>query len=90
MNELERIPSLARGCRLREIQGQETTLQIPEGQIKMSGAGLEIVKLCDGQRSVAQIIHALGERFQAPEGKIQTETLTFLNRLNERAVVVFK
>ncbi len=84
-------PVLARGCRLREVEGQQPTLQIPEGQIKMTGSGLEIIKLCDGERTVAQIVHLLTEKYAtAPKEKIQQETLSFLQRLNERAVLIFQ
>jgi pyrroloquinoline quinone biosynthesis protein D len=86
----DQIPRLARGCRLREVEGQEPTLQIPEGQMKMTGSGLEILKLCDGQRTVADIVRLLSEKYTtaSPE-KIQHETLSFLKRLNERAVLIF-
>lgn len=84
-------PLLARGCRLREVDGQPPTLQIPEGQIKMTGSGLEIIKLCDGERTVSQIVHLLIEKYStAPKEKIQHETLSFLKRLNERAVLIFQ
>jgi len=80
-------PNLARGCRLRE--GTQTSLQIPEGQMKMSGAGLEILKLCDGQKSVQEILEILSEKYPpAVHERIKAETIDFLRRLNERAVVV--
>lgn len=86
--DLQQHPRLAHGCKLREIPGQEVTLQIPEGQIKMSGAGLEIVKLCDGSRSIHEILGALKAKY--PESfheRIEKETLRFLERLQERAVL---
>lgn len=79
-------PILARGCRL-----EADTLQIPEGQIKMAGTGAEIVRLCDGQRTVGEIIHALSEKYaKAEPKKIKEETIHFLQRLNERAVLLFQ
>lgn len=84
-------PVLARGCRLRERDGEPASLQIPEGQIRMSGAGLEIIKLCDGDRTIGEIVYSLKEKYSAAESeKINSDTLSFLKRLNERAVLIFQ
>jgi len=79
-------PTLARGCRL-----EENTLQIPEGQIKLAGTGTEIIRLCDGERTLGEIIHALSEKYaKAKPERIKEETIHFLQRLNERAVLIFQ
>ena len=83
---LEIKPTLARGCRL-----EADTLQIPEGQIKMAGTGAEIIRLCDGERTVGEIVRALAEKYAKVEPKkIKEETIHFLQRLNERAVLIFQ
>jgi coenzyme PQQ biosynthesis protein PqqD len=79
-------PALARGCKLRD-----DNLQIPEGMIKMTATGLEIVKMCDGTVTVAEIVDDLIAKYASAEpAKIKAETLHFLKRLNERAVLIFQ
>lgn len=83
---LEIKPVLARGCRL-----EADSLQIPEGQIKMAGTGAEIIRLCDGERTLGEIVRALSEKYaKAEPKKIKEETIHFLQRLNERAVLIFQ
>lgn len=77
-------PRLARGCRL--VEGG--TLHLPEGILKLSPTGLRIVELCDGARTVGEIVARVCEGY-APElhGRIEADVLEYLARLNERAAV---
>lgn len=88
--QLDKKISVARGCRLRETADQATTLQIPEGQMKMSGAGIEIIKLCDGNLTAQEIINTLKSKYpDSFHERIELETLSFLNRLMDKAVLSY-
>jgi pyrroloquinoline quinone biosynthesis protein D len=81
-------PRLARGCRIEEPAGGEATLQMPERAMKLNGPGLEIVRRCDGQRTVTELVAELEALFTgAPPGAIEKDALAFLTRLWEKRAV---
>jgi pyrroloquinoline quinone biosynthesis protein D len=63
---------------------QRHVLQRPETVIVLNGSGTSILELCDGQRTVAQIVAELGARYQAVPGD---EVRRFLTRLIDRRCV---
>ncbi len=60
------VPRLSPMFRLQweEAQGCHVLLY-PEGMVKLNGPAGEILKCCDGVRSVAEIINDLSARFAA-------------------------
>ena len=79
---------LAPGCRLNVTGGAEDLLLIPEGALRLKGASRTIVELCDGQRTLSQIVAELQRRFPSADLlRIETETLTLLQRLRDRGVI---
>ena len=83
------IPRLARGCRLSEDPGQGWVLLIPEGVLRLSGPGPEILRRCDGSRTFGEIVTELGREFAATDAaRVEAETASFLERLIERRIVV--
>ena len=58
-------PKLIRNCRLSESPTQSDMLVMPEGAIRLKGTGAEIVALCDGSRSVDEILSALQAKYPA-------------------------
>jgi pyrroloquinoline quinone biosynthesis protein D len=90
VSELERngIPRLAAGCRLNAAGGAEDLLLIPEGALRLKGPARAIVELCDGQRTLAEIITELQRTYPtAQPARIETEAVTLLARLRERGVL---
>ena len=59
-------PRIGRHFRLQweEVQ-QSWVLLYPEGMVKLNGSAGEILKRCDGERSVEEIIADLERTFQA-------------------------
>ena len=55
-------PRFASGCRWG-TQGEERVVLFPEGMIRVQGTGQNILELCDGQRTVQEIVTALSETF---------------------------
>jgi pyrroloquinoline quinone biosynthesis protein D len=83
------VPRLSRGCRLSEDPAQGWVLLIPEGVLRLSGPGPEILRRCDGSRTFADIVRELGVEFAAPGAAlVETETAAFLDRLVARRIVV--
>jgi pyrroloquinoline quinone biosynthesis protein D len=87
---LDSRPRLALGCRLNDPAGGEATLLMPERAMKLNGPGLEIVRRCDGQRTVAAIVQELVAAYpSAPPAAIEKDALQFLTRLWEKRAVDF-
>ena len=90
MSELaaENVPRLAPGCRLNAAGSPEDLLLIPEGALRLKGPGRSIVELCDGQRTVRDIVAELHGRFPSEDaGRIESEVFAFLTRLRDRSVI---
>ncbi len=91
MDTSNRVPQLARGCRVQSRNTEETVLLIPEGLLRLKGSAAEILVLVDGQRSIAQITEGLQAEYP-PEAhaQIAQEVDGFLRSLHQRSVLLFK
>ena len=78
-------PRLARHVRLRFCPTrQKPILLLPETVVVLNGSGADILELCDGRHTVAEIVAELGARYDGvPEGEVQR----FLTRLAARRCV---
>ena len=78
-------PRLARHVRLSFCRTrQRHILQLPETVVVLRGSGGDVVSLCDGQRTVAEIVAELGARYQDVPGD---EVRRFLDGLVARRCV---
>lgn len=85
-----RVPRLAVGCRVKVASPQETMLLVPEGALRLTGAGREIVSLIDGLATVEGIANLLREKHASDTpGRISADVRQFLEKLHDRGVVVF-
>jgi pyrroloquinoline quinone biosynthesis protein D len=74
---LEARPRVGSRFRLQwEPAQQAWVLLFPEGMVKLNGSAGEIMKRCDGVRSVGQIVADLQEAFGAQD--LQADVLAFL------------
>jgi pyrroloquinoline quinone biosynthesis protein D len=57
-------PRLATGARLRydEVR-EEHQLLVPEGVVRLNPTAAEVLELCDGERSLEEIVGALTARY---------------------------
>lgn len=57
-------PRLAAGVRLRydEVR-EEHVLLVPEGAVRLNATAAEVLELCDGERSLEDIVGALAARY---------------------------
>lgn len=78
-------PRLARHVRLTvDRTRQRHVLQLPETVVVLNGSGGDILELCDGQHTVAEIVAELGARYQTvPDDEVRQ----FLTRLIARRCV---
>jgi pyrroloquinoline quinone biosynthesis protein D len=75
---LATVPRIANGFRLQWEPAQNAqVLLYPEGMVKMNGSAGEILSRCDGQRSVAEIVTALEQTFNA--SGLAGDVLAFLD-----------
>jgi pyrroloquinoline quinone biosynthesis protein D len=88
--EFTEIPRLARGVRFSDAAGEESALMIPEGILRLKGPGRRIVELCDGNRTVTQIVETLTLEYAAGDPvKIRNDVERFLTRLRDRQALQF-
>ena len=81
-------PRLPRGVRLREDKVRERwVLLAPERVVKVNPIAVEILRLCDGSRSLAEIVAGLAERFKAAAGRVGTDVRALLASLAEKRMV---
>ena len=76
-------PRIGPGFRLQWEPAQDChVLLYPEGMVKLNGSAGEIMKRCDGQRSVADIVADLEQAFQA-QG-LQRDVLAFVEMAHKQ------
>ena len=62
------VPSVAKLFRFQWEEAQACfVLLYPEGMVKLNTAAGEILKHCDGERTVDDVISALQEQFSVPD-----------------------
>jgi pyrroloquinoline quinone biosynthesis protein D len=61
-------PRLATGARLQyDDVRKEHLLLVPEGVVRLNATAAEVLELCDGNRSLDDIVGALTERYNGAE-----------------------
>jgi pyrroloquinoline quinone biosynthesis protein D len=76
------IPRLGRGVRMRYDRSRDRhVLLLPETVVVLNATGAAILELCDGTRTVGEIVAALRERYgEVPEEQVHA----YLAKLVER------
>lgn len=88
--DLSAKPRLIRNCRVSKTLEQGAMILMPEGVIRLTGTGVDIIDLCDGQRTLQELIAALKEKFTGvTSDQIEKEVLEFLGQLKQKRVVDF-
>ena len=79
------IPRLALGCRMTQSKDLGPVLLLPESMLRLTGPGPRIVELCDGVRTLADVIVTLQSEFSTADPEmIRRDVLAFLASLQER------
>jgi len=80
-------PTLANGVRLHHDKVREQyVLLFPEGALVLNDTAVEVLELCDGERSLDDIAGVLGERYEGADVKDDVSEL--LDGIGERGLVV--
>jgi coenzyme PQQ biosynthesis protein PqqD len=65
---------------------EEHLLLIPEGAVRLNPTAAEVLELCDGERSLDEIVGALSERYQGAD--LRDDVLGLVDGLTEKGLVV--
>jgi pyrroloquinoline quinone biosynthesis protein D len=81
----ETMPRLWRLARLEfDPVRQRHVLLYPEGAVLLNDTGAAILELCNGSRTVDEIVGILSERYQAD---VSADVTEYLSRMAERELV---
>ena len=80
-------PTLANGVRLHHDKVREQhVLLFPEGALVLNETAVEVLELCDGERSLDDIAGVLNDRYEGADVKDDISEL--LDGIGERGLVV--
>ncbi|WP_339647431.1 pyrroloquinoline quinone biosynthesis peptide chaperone PqqD [uncultured Pelagibacterium sp.] len=75
-------PRLARGVKLRHDETRDRwVLLVPERVLAPDDIAVEILHLCDGQRTIAQMADTLAEKYAAPADQIASDVIEMIQDL---------
>lgn len=81
-------PCLARGRRLHHDEARDRwVIQAPERVLSPDPIAVEVLKLCDGSRTVEEVAESLSLRYNAPKEQILDDIVAMLQDLADKGVV---
>ena len=80
-------PRLATGARLRydEVR-EEHLLLIPEGAVRLNPTAAEVLGLCDGERSLDDIVGALSARYEGAD--LRDDVVELVDAMAQKELVI--
>lgn len=82
------VPKLPRGVKLRFDQVRNTWMLLaPERAFQIDETAAEILKLCDGVRSVAEVVVAVAAKYQDEPAVIAADIEAMLSDLANKRVL---
>jgi pyrroloquinoline quinone biosynthesis protein D len=80
-------PRLVTGARLRydEVRAEHVLL-IPEGVVRLNPTAAEVLEMCDGERSLDDIVGALSARYEGAD--VRDDILELVDAMAQRGLVV--
>ena len=82
------VPALPRHIKLRHDTARNRWMILaPERVLMPDAIALEVLQLCDGQRSVAAIAEALAGQYAAPRERILGDVTSLLQDLADKGVI---
>jgi pyrroloquinoline quinone biosynthesis protein D len=80
-------PRLATGARLRyDDVREEHVLLVPEGVVRLNATAAEVLELCDGERSLGDIVGALATRYDGAD--LADDVRGLLDAMAQQGLVV--
>jgi coenzyme PQQ biosynthesis protein PqqD len=88
----EARPRLASKARLRfDRQTERYLLLYPEKGLELNPTAAEVVRLCTGERTLAEIVASLADKYPTqPRADIERDTLTLLAALGDRGLIGYE
>jgi pyrroloquinoline quinone biosynthesis protein D len=81
-------PYLPRSFKLQHDKTRDRwIIQAPERVFSPNAIAVEVLKLCDGNRTVADLADALAVRYNAPKERILADITSMLQDLADKGVV---
>ena len=80
-------PRLVTGARLRydEVR-EEHLLLIPEGAVRLNASAVEVLELCDGARSLDDVVAAVSSRYAGAD--VRDDVLALVDAMAQQGLVV--
>jgi pyrroloquinoline quinone biosynthesis protein D len=80
-------PRLVTGARLRyDDVREEHLLLIPEGAVQLNPTAAEVLELCDGERSLDDIVGTLSARYEGAD--VRDDVVELVDAMAQRGLVV--
>jgi pyrroloquinoline quinone biosynthesis protein D len=80
-------PRLITGARLGyDDVREEHVLLIPEGVVRLNPTAAEVLELCDGERSLDDIVGALSARYEGAD--VHDDVVELVDAMAQRGLVV--
>jgi pyrroloquinoline quinone biosynthesis protein D len=80
-------PRLVTGARLRyDDVREEHLLLVPEGAVRLNPTAAEVLELCDGERSLEDIVDALSARYQGAD--VRDDVTELVDAMTQKGLVV--
>ena len=80
-------PRLVTGARLQydEVR-EEHMLLVPEGVVRLNPTAAAVLELCDGERSLDEIVDTLSERYEGAD--LRDDVQELVDGMTQRGLVV--
>jgi len=80
-------PRLVTGARLRydEVR-EEHLLLVPEGAVRLNPSAAQVLELCDGERSVDEIVAVLAARYEGAD--VGEDVRELVDGMAERGLLI--
>ena len=89
MLDMSAKPHLPRHVVLRHDKGRDRwVLLAPERVLTPDAIAVDVLKLCDGARTVDGIVAELAREYQAPAGQIAGDVVKLLTDLKDKGIIV--
>jgi pyrroloquinoline quinone biosynthesis protein D len=80
-------PRLVTGARLRyDDVREEHVLLVPEGVVRLNPTAAEVLELCDGERSLDDIVGALAARYDGAD--LGDDVRELVDAMTQRGLVI--
>jgi len=89
MLEMSAKPRLPLHVVLRHDKGRDRwVLLAPERVLTPDAVAVDVLKLCDGARTIDAIVAELASEYQAPAGQIAGDVVKLLTDLKDKGIIV--